>query len=74
MLAAQHEQRPGAASDVAALFEVGWPGESAPPEAAAQRVYTTVWRLRRSGLREVLARRGDGYSIEASLRLKREPG
>ncbi len=49
------------------LFAIGWPSELAHPDAAAQRVYTAIWSLRRLGLEGALARIGDGYRLEPGL-------
>jgi predicted ATPase len=57
---------PGRALSVEVLFELGWPGERAHPEAAQARVYNAIAELRRSGLRELLVRRDDGYLFVAA--------
>ncbi len=59
-------ESPGEALSVETLFAVGWPGERAHPEAAQSRVYNAIAELRRSGLRELLVRRDDGYLFVAS--------
>ncbi|MEM9067248.1 MAG: hypothetical protein AAGE52_02040 [Myxococcota bacterium] len=55
-----------APATVERLFAVGWPGEKAHPEAAAKRVYTGIWSLRKMGLAPVLERFADGYRIVPS--------
>ena len=47
------------------VFEAGWPGESALPDALAGRVYSAISKLRRMGLGEVLVRpEGEGYRLD----------
>ena len=46
-----------------------WPGENLLPEAAAGRVYTALAALRRKGMRSLLDKRGNGYALDASLRV-----
>jgi predicted ATPase len=55
---------PGVALPLAAVSAAGWPGERMLGESAADRVYTTVQRLRRLGLEEVLLTRDDGYLLD----------
>jgi predicted ATPase len=49
------------------IFDAGWPGEHASAEAAAQRVYTAIWTLRRLGLRDVVVRAADGYLLDPAV-------
>jgi hypothetical protein len=62
---------PGEVLTVDQLFEHGWPGEKALPDAAANRVYVNLSRLKDMGLRQVLLRRDDGYLLEPSLEVIR---
>jgi len=62
---------PGEVLTVEQLFGFGWPGEKALPEAAANRVYVNLSRLKDMGLRHVLLRRDDGYLLEPSLEVTR---
>lgn len=48
-----------------ALFRAGWPGERVLALAARDRVYTAVRTLRKMGLEGVLARRDEGYFLDA---------
>jgi two-component system, NtrC family, nitrogen regulation response regulator GlnG len=48
---------------VEALLAAGWPGERVLPQAGASRVYVAMTTLRRLGLRELIDRRPDGYSL-----------
>ncbi len=66
-VAAQHAAAPGTSLTAEQVFEAGWPYERASAKAAAARVYTAVYTLRRFGLRGVLVRRDDGYMIEPSI-------
>lgn len=62
---------PGEVLTVEQLFGFGWPGEKALPEAAANRVYVNLSRLKDMGLRSVLLRRDDGYLLEPGLEVSR---
>ncbi|HUS68737.1 MAG TPA: AAA family ATPase [Kofleriaceae bacterium] len=63
-LTARRRDRPGTSLSVAELFDVGWPGEQATPEAAATRVYWAIATLRRLGLQGILLTRDDGYALD----------
>ena len=67
-------EAPGQVLTVEQLFERGWPGEKALPEAAANRVYVNLSRLKDMGLRQHLSRRDDGYLLEPSLEVTRVAG
>jgi hypothetical protein len=62
---------PGAVLTVDELFSAGWPGEKALPEAAANRVYVNLSRLKDMGLRAHLLRRDDGYLLEPAMEVTR---
>jgi len=66
-LVRQRMQNPHVPMTVQAAFEEGWPGERAHPDAAATRVYTAIFSLRRLGLRGVLVRRRGGYLLDADI-------
>jgi hypothetical protein len=70
-LADRRLRAPGQALSIEALFEVGWPGERASPEAARGRVYTGIRSLRRLGLERELLRRDDGYLLDPSVPIRR---
>jgi len=55
---------PGTSLSQELVFEAGWPDERVSPRAAAARVYTAMYTLRRMGLRGILVRRDDGYLID----------
>jgi hypothetical protein len=55
---------PGATLSVDALFEAGWPGERVQPDAAARRVYTAIWTLRKAGLKDLILQRESGYLLD----------
>ncbi|APR79065.1 transcriptional regulator, LuxR family, putative [Minicystis rosea] len=57
---------PGRALDAPALLSAGWPGERILAEAGAHRVRVAISTLRRSGLHDLLERRGDGYLLDPS--------
>jgi len=63
-LTARRREQPGTSLSVAELFDVGWPGEQAAPEAASTRVYWAIATLRRLGLQGVLVTRDDGYALD----------
>lgn len=63
---AARDDRPATAQE---LFEAGWPGDRALPEAAAERVYTAVRTLRAMGLRALLVRRDGGYALDPGAAL-----
>jgi tetratricopeptide (TPR) repeat protein len=60
----ERRERPGTTLSVDDLFEAGWPGEQALPDAAASRVYVAVSTLRKLGLRDVLTREDEGYLLD----------
>ena len=62
-LVARHEDGTGAPLTAWDLFEAGWPGEQPIAEAATNRVYVSLNRLRRMGLKDVLERDEEGYRI-----------
>ncbi len=79
ILAALLASRGGAGLDVEALSSAGWPDEHILMEAAADRVYQAISRLRRMGLRGRIIRREDGYVLtepvrSAAARLPTHPG
>lgn len=55
---------PGRALPMAELFASGWPGERASVEAAQNRVYVAVSRLRKLGLQGLLLSRDDGFLLD----------
>ena len=74
ILLALLEQRrvaPGRGLSVEALVRAAWPGERIQPEAAANRVYVAVAKLRRRGLSECLLRNDEGYLLDASVPVRR---
>lgn len=61
---------PGEAIDVYEAFEVGWPGEVATVEAAADRVYWAVRTLRKLGLEPFLMTNDRGYLLDPQADLR----
>jgi hypothetical protein len=53
----------GEARSTDQLFEAGWQGERALPDAARARVYVAIGELRKRGLTAFLMRDGDGYRL-----------
>ena len=60
-------QAPGRALPIPALFESGWPGERASAEAAHNRVYVGVSRLRKLGFHGLLLSRDDGFLLDPAV-------
>jgi hypothetical protein len=58
---------PGKPLDVWSLLESGWPGEKPVYEAAVNRVYVVVSRLRKAGLGGVIERFDEGYRIRPDV-------
>jgi predicted ATPase/Tfp pilus assembly protein PilF len=74
ILLAVLEQRrvaPGRGLSVDALVRAAWPGERIKPDAAANRVYVAVAKLRRRGLGTYLLRNDEGYLLDASVPVRR---
>ncbi len=67
----EHARGGGAHASADALFEAGWPGERSLHEAALNRVYAAVSRLRAMGLRDLLQRDDRGYRLDPDLRVRR---
>lgn len=63
----QRRRAPGASISAENVFEAGWPAERVNPRAAAARVYTAMYTLRRMGLRGILIRRDDGYLLDPNV-------
>ncbi len=77
LLGALVEQRraaPGRGLSVDALVRAAWPGERIRADAAANRVYVAISKIRRFGLRDALLRQEDGYSLDPALRIERWDG
>ncbi|MDB4935873.1 MAG: Signal transduction response regulator [Labilithrix sp.] len=76
-----HRECPRRGLSVSAVFDAGWFGERAAPDALAGRVYSAISKLRRLGLGDVLVRSEAGYLLdprccvieEGPLLLRREP-
>jgi hypothetical protein len=66
-LVRRHAERPGEVLTLWDLLEAGWPGERPLPGAGANRVYVTLARLRRLGLRDVLERFDEGYRLSPQI-------
>ncbi len=69
-LARSRIDRPGEPLEVFDLVEAGWADETLTPDAARNRVYTAVRRLRKMGLRHVLVTRADGYLLDEDTPLR----
>lgn len=69
-LTRRHVEDPGRPMSLDELFEIGWPGELATADAAANRVYVTIATLRKLGLRELLLSLGDGYGFDPDRRVR----
>ena len=65
------ERAPGRALTQLEVLARGWPGEKMRADSGAMRVYTSIRRLRRSGLQGILLTRGDGYLLDPNVALVR---
>lgn len=75
MLLALVEKRcaqPGKALTLSELFAAGWPGERAREESISNRVYVSLTRLRKLGLRPVIQSRDDGFLLDPESLITRE--
>lgn len=63
-LADVHAIDPEQRLDVSALFEVGWPAQSATHESAQNRVHVTLAQLRKLGLAPALQHSDEGYRLD----------
>lgn len=71
-LVTRHERGEASGLDVLGVFEVGWPGERATIDAARTRVRVAVATLRKSGLRDTILTRDDGYLLDPHVVVARE--
>lgn len=62
-LVEHHCARRSAPLSTADLIEAAWPGERLVGESGPTRVYVALSSLRRIGLRDAIARQGDGYRL-----------
>lgn len=58
----------GEVRSVEELFSAGWPGQRARPESAAHRVHVAIASLRKLGLDDAIVTRGEGYTLDVSVR------
>lgn len=72
-LVRHHAERPGEVLTLWELLEAGWPGERPLPGAGANRVYVTLARLRRLGLRDVIERFDEGYRVDPQIVVVQAP-
>jgi hypothetical protein len=66
-LAEARQSDPGEPLDTEAVLEAGWPGDRILPDAAKNRVYVAINRLRRAGLADLLQTRDGGYLLDPSV-------
>jgi tetratricopeptide (TPR) repeat protein len=66
-LVAQRIDSPGRALTAGDLLEAGWPGERILPQAAMNRLYVMLTKLRQLGLRDVLLATDDGYLLDPNV-------
>jgi transcriptional regulator with AAA-type ATPase domain len=62
-LAEQRDRQASVAISADELFAAGWPGDKSVAASAEARVRTSIWMLRRMGLRDRLVTRDDGYLL-----------
>ena len=63
--------RPGEGLSVVDLFAAGWPGQRAMPQAAANRVYVALSKLRSLGLEGLLLRDESGWMLDPARPVER---
>ena len=67
-------EAPGRALALEEIFEAGWPGERISRNAAANRVYVTLTKLRQLGLGSHLQSRDDGFLLDPTAIVLEAPG
>lgn len=70
-LVEQRRAQPGTGLSMDAIQRAAWPGERIQVEAAANRIYVAVSKLRRRGLRDFIRSQDDGYALDPSLEVQR---
>ncbi len=73
-LVEQRRAQPGVGLSLDAIQRAVWPGERIQVEAAANRIYVAVSKLRRRGLRDFLRSQDDGYALDPNLEVQRFDG
>lgn len=68
LLAARRVERPGTPVTRIELIAAGWPGEKLRDDAAKNRLYVALDGLRRLGLRSILVRTEEGWSLDPAVR------
>jgi len=66
-LAKRRRASPGEGLTVEELFTAVWPNETIRLESMTQRVYTTVWELRKLGLSSAIIHQGEGYLLDPQV-------
>lgn len=69
-----HHRQPGHLIETEALFEAGWPGEKALPDARRNRVQVAISTLRRRGLRDALVAEKGSYGLRSDLLVQVKEG
>lgn len=70
-LARERVQRPGMPVPWRELFAAGWPGQNILEHAARNRLKVAIATLRKLGLGGAVRHAGDGYLLEAEVRITR---
>lgn len=73
-LVEQRRAHPGVGLSLDAIQRAAWPGERIRADAAANRIYVAVSKLRRRGLRDFLRSQDDGYALDPNLEVQRFDG
>ncbi len=66
-----HARDPAAAVDVEELRAAAWPGDRSRKDAATNRAYVALCRLRERGLRDVIQREGAGWRLDPGVEIER---
>ena len=73
-LARAHAEEPGRALSADELFEAGWPGVVIRSDSAHNRLYVTLAKLRKMGLKLALLRTDAGYLLDPGTPVARTEG
>jgi hypothetical protein len=64
---------PGQVLEIDDLLAAGWPGERILPDAAKNRLYVTLARLRKLGLEQALVAQGGGWLLDPATPVRLVP-
>lgn len=73
-LVEQHDAHRGVCLSLEAIQRAAWPGERIRGDAAANRIYVAVSKLRSRGLRDILRSQDGGYVLDPGLTVQHVDG